>query len=52
MKIYQEDVMTNLEFKRNKKNKKNKKNMRFFEGIHVQYIQGENAYSEREITKV
>ena len=49
MEIYQEDVMTNLIFKRHKKNKKN---MRFFEGVHVQYTQGENAYSEREITKV
>ena len=49
MKIYQEDVITNLEFKRHKKNKKN---MRFLEEIHVQYTQGENAYSEREITKV
>ena len=46
MQIYQEDVIANLEFKRHKKN------MHFFEGIQVQYIQGENAYSEREITKV
>ena len=26
--------------------------MHFLEEIHVQYTQGENAYSEREITKV